>query len=500
MFNVSGDHQLILMWSGDREAIDGFWVYADGNRAFMLPPDATSQSIAGYEPLCGSGQREFFVTAYQGSRESPPSNIVSWNRRPCPRAIRVTFEQIETFAVEDERRMDGQQGPIFGSFWAQGSDSASLSFEGTDYPDGFKLSPHYIYSIQNMFDQIETMGIQNNNPWYRAPDHNTVTVDLGPYEDLTIGGVIYDQDWNVYQEVFLGSTSIPSGDVVPGRYTVRDRQVELSVLIDVVVGPEAGDRPDLTISDVTEFDGQLRIHLFNNAASLENADVEVNLARLTSDEDIGTHTWENVSIPPGGERILQSATLIGELYDLRVTLDPENRIEEMNEDNNTYETPVLVRVEFTALQVPEWPCEGWLNQNGEIWFQLSTGYGSSWEDVTWVGYRVRHPASGVVRWNRNDWPPPTWSIEGEERFTFEFEIPVAEYLYISLLGYEQDGSSNQSMGEISVQYGLAENWGDGSDAHHARSVGIGTTECNEWEPIGPVFFGFEAWWRITRLR
>lgn len=497
-FTVSGDHQLILMWSGDREAIDGFWVYADGNRAFRLPADTTSQSINGYEPMCGSGSREFFVTAYQGSQESPPSNLVYWSRRPCSRVIRVTFDEIITYAVEDERRMDGRMGPIFGSFWAQGTNEVTLPFEGADYPDGFKLSPHSVYSIQSMFDQIETLSIQNNSTWFHAPDHNTVTVELGPFDDLSIGGVIFDQDWQVYQEAFLETMTIPSSEVVPGRYTIRDRQIELSVLIDVLVGPEAGDLPDLTITDVTEFEGQLRIHLFNNAAPLENSDVEVSLTRISTSEILAVHTWENVSIPSGGERILQSGGLTVEPYDLRVSVDPDNRIEEMNDGNNIFETPAQVRVEFTGLRVPSWPCEGFLNQNGEVWFQLSVGYGPSWEHVTWVGHRVRYPVSGIVRWNRND-EPPVWSLAEQDSYIFEFELPAAENVYINMYGYEQDGSSNQSMGVIAELFGPSINYGDNPDNHYGRSSGIGATYCDAWEPLGPTFFGFEGWWRITRL-
>ena len=499
LFHYGGDSQLILMWSGDRSEIDGFWVYADGHRAFRLPANATSQSMAGYEPLCGSGQREFTVTAYQGSRESPPSNMAFWSRRPCPRVIQVTFEQIETFAMEDERRMDGQLGPVFGSFWAQGSEEETLRFEGADYPDGFKFSSYSAYNIQDMFDQIGVWVVHNVSPWYSSPTQNTVTVPLGAYDDLTFGGVIYDQDWRVYQEVFLGSYTIPASEVAPGRYTIRDGQFELTVLLDVLVGPEAGEQPDLTITDVTEIEGQLRIHVFNNAAPLENRDVEVNLVRISTNEIIDTRTWENVTIPSGGERYLQSAEVVMEPYDLRVIIDPDNQIEEMNERNNIFETPVMMRVEFTGLRVPGWPCEGWLHQNAEVWFLLSVGYGPSPDEVSWVGHRVRHPASGIIHWNRNDWPPPIWSLDGQARYTFDFEMPAGENLYFYLTGYEQDGSSNDSMGHIEATYRPSANYGARPDVYNEWSTGPGTTECDAWEPFGPEYFGFEAWWRITRL-
>lgn len=499
LFHFGGDSQLIMMWGGDRSAIDGFWVYADGRRAFRLPADTTSQSIAGYEPLCGSGRREFHVTAYRGDRESPPSNLAYWSRQPCPRVVRVTFDQIETFALDDERRMDGQLGPVFGSFWAQGSEDGSLRFDGTDYPNGFKFDPYAVYSVQDMFDRIGVWVVQNVSPSYSSPTQNTITVAVGPHDDLTFGGVIYDMDRRMYEEAFLGSHTIPAGEIAPGRYTIQDGQFELSVLLDVVVGPEAGAQPDLTITDVTAFEGQLRIHVFNNAATLANRDVAVNLVRISTNEIIDTVTWENVTIPAGGQRILQSSELTLEPYDLRVILDPDNRIEEMNEGNNIFETPVLVRVEMTGLRVPGWPCEGFLHQNGEVWFQFSVGYGPSADEVRWVAHRVRHPASGVIRWNRNDNPPLIWSLEGQELTTFEFEMPASDTVYLYFSGYEQDGLTNDSMGYIEVNHGPDANFGARAEAHHARSVGRGTTECDQVVPFSLSYFGFEAWWRITRL-
>jgi hypothetical protein len=396
--------------------------------------------------------------------------------------------------------MDGQLGPVFGLFWAQGSEGESLRFEGDDYPDGFTFSPHSVYNIQSMFDTIQSWAyscLGSDCPPYRAPDHNTVTVELGPDDDLTFGGVIYDQDRRMYQEVFHDSHTLPAGEVAPGRYTIRDGQFELTVLIDVLVGPEAGDKPDLTITDVTEIEGQLRIHVFNNAAPLENRDVEVNLVRISTNEIIATLTWGNVTIPSGGERYLQNLELDMEPYDLRVIIDPANRIEEMNEGNNIFETPVMMRVEFTGLRVPNWPCESWCNRYAEVWFLLSVGYGPSRDESYWVGHRVRHPESGIIRWDGIQLPHPTYSLEGQERYTFEFEMPADENLYLILSGYEQDGNSNDSMGHIVVEYGPSANYGARPEDYHARSSGLGTTECDVW--MSSSYFGFEAWWRITRV-
>jgi hypothetical protein len=276
----------------------------------------------------------------------------------------------------------------------------------------------------------------------------------------------------------------------------------------VVSSYEAGvtadsGRPDLTITDVDQHEpsGQLRIHVSNNGGDLTNEDVTVALARISTNEMIGVYTWENVTILSGGQRTLMGSDLVMEPGDLRVIVDPDNRIEETYEDNNTYETPVVMRVEFVQLGVPGYPCEGFLDQEGELWFLFDVGYGPSWDDANWVGYRVRYPESDYHELDTSSssrWDP--WSLEGQERYTFEFEMPVDENLYISIQGHEHDFTREQSMGSIAAEYGPDANYGDRSDEYSSRSSGVGTEYCGEWEGIGPTYFGFEAWWRITRVR
>jgi hypothetical protein len=336
--------------------------------------------------------------------------------------------------------------------------------------------------------------------WYHAPDDNTVTVALGPHDDLTFGASIYDQDWRTHERVFVATRSIPSRDVTPGRYTIRDGQIELTVLIDVIVGPEAGDKPDLIITDVTSHGGQLRIHVFNNAAALENRDIDVNLVRISTNEQIAFRTWENVSIPSGGERVLQSADLTLEPYDLRVIVDPENAIDETDASNNIFETPVVMQVAFASLTAPLWTCEGWAQRYAEAWFHFSVGYGPSEEDVYWVAHRERYPDSGVVRWINGDNRFTRWSLADLERFTFTFEMPAGDNLYILIRGYEQDSSSNQLMGTIRAAYHPFANYGAQEATYSEDSTGVG--ECNEWlHPRGDNLSrrSFVARWDISRI-
>jgi hypothetical protein len=516
-------NQLRLQWSwdGDESEINGFRLYVNGNFYRAFRPDQRSWEIpSDLDPSCGE-RLEFQVTAFEGprpvpNRESPASNIRFLAGLPCARTVRVTFDRLRTYNLEDgdpnrnwrERRL----GPISGTFCAQGSTDECLPFNGNDFPDGLMLQSEHTHSIQGLFNWIlaELAGLctsPSNCPRYYAPESNSVTVDLGLGEDLTIFGVIYEQDNRTYGEAFNASDSISADEIRPGySRTIRDREIELTVLLDVVSTYEAGattgsSMPDLTITDVDEHEpsGQLRIHVSNNGGDLANEDIAVALVRISTNEMIDVYTWENVTIPTGGQRILQTSSAI-EAGDLRVIVDPDNDIEETYEGNNIYETPAVMRVEFVGLRVPSWPCEGFLHQEAEVWFLFWVGYGPPEGEIYWVGNRVRHPASGIVEWNRNDSPAPIWSLEGQERYTFEFEIPVGENLHIMIDGYEEDWTTRQSMGLITTDYGPDDNYGGRSDQYHAYSTGLGTEECAEWEPIGPEYFGFDAWWRITRVR
>jgi hypothetical protein len=354
LFDIAGDRRLAWTWEGDPENIDGFRVYVDGSRAFSLPADASSQSILGYGPLCGS-EREYYITAYQDGRESPSSNTVAWRAEPCPRVVRVTFDALTTFYLgDDEWWAEGTVGPIYGNFWATGSSEQRLSFDAVSYGSwwgerdrGYRLYHTRYYPIQDIFDWIQremASCLGGGCPIYSGPEVNYVTVELGPDDDLTFGGLVMDVDSDNPDDVLFEGRHSPlrASEITPGRrYIIEDRNMELEVVVDLLVGPEVGPHPDLTITNVTahEPSGQLRIHVFNNAADLIHEDIEVNLVRISTNEQIDLLTWEDVSIPSGGGRILQSSSLTLEPRDLRVIIDPDNAIEEMDERNNIYETP-----------------------------------------------------------------------------------------------------------------------------------------------------------------
>jgi hypothetical protein len=272
----------------------------------------------------------------------------------------------------------------------------------------------------------------------------------------------------------------------------------------LLVGPGVGPLPDLTISDVTSSEGgQLRIYVFNNAADLVNQDITVQVERLSTGEVLETPTWPNMTIPSGGEVRLEQPDLLLEPHDLRVIVDPgpDSTIEEMNERNNVYETPVVMRVEFTELLA--FPCESFLDLEAEHWFYLSVAHGPSPDEAVSVGGRRRYPASGTVELDTHEDvvgdDPDYWahwypSQDDPDRFVVEFEMPVDDTVYIEASGYEDDPVQDDRLGYISAEYGPDVNYGDSDDTYSDHSPDQG---CNEGHPRD--YFGFYAWWRITRV-
>lgn len=496
-------------WDGTEEWITGFKLYVNGALVDIIDPGVRSLDIGAYQPSCGEIM-EFEMTAFTElddapDRESPRSNTRVWDGLTCPRTVMVTFLSFDTSAL------GSRQGPISGTFYAN---DVSLIAEYRDGPPSFDatddteryLSPGHVYNIATLFSDIEREAwscIGGGCTRNYAPSVNYLEVELSPREALTFGANIWKEGGG---RAFEGSAYIPAGDIVPGEYVIYDNGINMHVLIDVLVGPEAGGSehlPDLTISDVTahEESGQLRIHVFNNASDLVDEDISVNLVRMSTNEQIGVYTWENVTIPSGSMQILQSGTLTLEPYDLRAIVDPDNVIDETDAGNNIYETPVLIRVEFLRAFAPHCNETGCsiFDCDSEHVFQVWAGYGPARSDVEWVGYNVRFPEHGEIRYCGRD-PcdrDEDWSMAGNDRYTFEFEMPASDNLYVMVTGDEQDGPTNpDSLGVAQGEYMREMNYGADNtyDVSHGRE-----TPCDDAFCI-PCHEGLTAWWRITRVR
>ncbi|MFP4343384.1 MAG: thrombospondin type 3 repeat-containing protein [Anaerolineales bacterium] len=482
------DDLLIWQWDGDLERLAYYDVYRDGSRIVRMAGDeaAVSISVAGHAPLCG-GRREFYVVAVGADgRESPPSNRPVWEVESCPRVVRVTFEALGTHNLGgDERWADGESvGPIGGNFWATGSSSEQLDFIGVDYPEwaggrirGYRLRHWTTYSVQAIFDQIWTWVQGSMSSPYRAPDRDYVTVELGPGDDLTFGGYIYDADTgNPSDTLFDGQLTLPAAEVRPGRYFVRDRSIALQVLVDVIVGPEVGAEPDLTITNVDLYEGQLRVHVFNNASDMAApADLTVHWVPVNSGTVVGSRTWEDVQIPSGGSRILQSGEPVdGGIGGLIFVLDPGEAIPDGNRGNNAFETPLRMRVEFLEAFAPHCSESGCsiFDCDSEWVFKLWAGYGPSESDISWTAFNERFPRSDeLVACSHeacmgHDSPDSAWVMEGDGRYTFEFDMPAAENLYVKVTGYESDvWTSDDPFASPLYPYFPRDGWGAGAGTH-----------------------------------
>jgi hypothetical protein len=509
------DDLLIWQWNGDLRRLAHYDVYMNGSRILrMVGNEAVStMSVARRAPLCG-GRHEFYVVAVgEDGRESPRSNVPVWEAEPCPRVVRVTFDRLLTYDTGDQEH--SCVGPIFGHFWVQGSTFESLSFEGDDYPDGFRLCPNSQYDIQEMFDTIWWWGAgmgPHTEP-YDAPDTNSVTVEVGPDDDFTLGGVIYEWDkdgtWDVYREAFNHSRPPMLGSSIrPGRYILRNRQIRLEFVIDVLVGPEVGREPDLTITDVDVYEGQLRVHVFNNASDMvEPADITVHWLPVGSGTVIDSRTWENIQIPSGGSRILQSGEPAGEIGGMLFVLDPDENVPDGNRGNNTFETPLRMRVEF--LQVGASHCSevscNIFDCDSEWVFKLWAGYGPSDSDISWVAFHERFPRSGeLIECGHDicmyrDSPAEDFIMEGDERYTFDFEMPAAENVYVKVTATELDfWTSDDQFASPLYRYAPRDNWGARSDPY--SGVLAAERSCND----GVFCFSCReenvyARWRITKV-
>jgi hypothetical protein len=88
-------------------------------------------------------------------------------------------------------------------------------------------------------------------------------------------------------------------------------------------------------------------------------------------------------------------------------------------------------------------------------------------------------------------------MEGEARYTFEFEMPASDAVHVMVTGEEQDGPTfPDSLGTARGTYSRAMNYGASGDNYR---VSHGSeTPCND-AFCTPCHEGLTAWWRIIRI-
>ena len=513
----NGPYRVSWRWDGEQENLRGFRLTINGNlvdSVAEISPDLRRMNIGEFRPECGE-ILEFQIAAVSINPDtlelvqSPRSNIQVWDGRTCPRTILVSF------VLLDPSGRSGRDGPIYGSFYANDQKleaafrEGQSSFDATDDPEWFL---DRITSIPLMFEQIEQEAwscIGSGCTSNYAPEGSSIEVQLGPRETLTFGASIWtERDGRLFE----GFESIPAGEIIPGEYTVNNNGIEMTVLIDVLVGPEAGGEdnlPDLVVTGVSqdEESGQLRIHVFNNAADLIDEDITISVVRLSTGEELYLNTWTRITIPAGGERILGTFDFHTEPYDLRILIDPvdpmgDGGIAETNELNNVYETPVRMRVHFNSFRVAQ-PCESFLDltQTAEFYFRVWVSHRSPDGVTTPVGMR-NHPWAGNLEYYWGESPSihiGEWDLHENPSFAFEFDMPADHTLQVQADGSEDDTgvSSDDYAGRILESYGPDQNYGH-QDAEYAQSS-QDWHECHDGTPLGWDTNNFRMWWTITRV-
>ncbi len=511
----TGPYRIGWQWEGEEEWLERFLLIVNGNYydpVASIPADRRRIDIGDFRPTCGSETTFQLVAVGRNPGESldtgsAPSNIQVWDPGGCPRTLLVSFLSL------DGAGLGGRVGPLSGTFMANDQTliadyrDGPPSFDATDDTKRY-LDAGTVYNLGDLFEAIETEAwscIGGNCTSNYAPSVISLEVELNERQSLTFGGSIWtERDGRAFE----GFEVLEPGEVTPGEYTISQNGITLTVGIDVLVGPEAGGAealPDLVITDVTmNEEGQLVIHVFNNAADLVEEQINIAVVRMSTNEQIDFLTWEGVTIPAGGHRYLISPSAATEPYDLRLLLDPVDAaggdgIRETNELNNVYETPVTMRVQILEY-APGDPCESFLNTESEFVFRTFVGHRSPDGEVTWIA-ELYNPWSGVLEVETYpEWIyHGTWDVREEPGFNVEFQMPASHSLVLFADGNEIDSglASNDYAGRVNAEYSVSENYGDQADNYHYSSEGW--HDCPDGTPLGWDTNNFHIWWNITRI-
>jgi hypothetical protein len=196
-------------------------------------------------PDCGE-HNIYTVSAYHlglgGFRETPQSNGVSIDGAACPRTYKVTFEGLQVSG----RHYDGGGGPAYGNFWASGSDTESLEFDGGGCSWVFGCRGYEIEetttAIADMFSAINLVRLTCFGPGcmeVNAPDHDFVIVELNEGENLSFGGDIwYEQDHGADGRLFHEQFTLAADEPIPAHHVLEDSNshgtFQLRVLVEEV--------------------------------------------------------------------------------------------------------------------------------------------------------------------------------------------------------------------------------------------------------------------------
>lgn len=204
------ERAMIWDWMGDEAEIDGFRLYRDGAMLYERDPIYRYLYVteADAYPPCGVTY-DYELTAYEGfpgvGPESDPSNTVTRAGPACPTTVVVTFETLHTGCVHPDPCIDPTCLSCKLASWI-GVVAANEQYYNRLMP--FPSPDIYSYMVHPVS--------------YLFNGYDTLTVELDPGEDLTLGMVILDWDgpWpgGSMHPTLVGMRTIDSADVATGDY------------------------------------------------------------------------------------------------------------------------------------------------------------------------------------------------------------------------------------------------------------------------------------------
>jgi hypothetical protein len=210
-------------------------------------------------------------------------------------------------------------------------------------------------------------------------------------------------------------------------------------------------------------------------------------------------SWPDVSLNPGAST---TRDLIGVNENARarlgagfsVIVDPDNRISETNEENNTFSNFGLKTVRLETLHFRWAGSDPRMGENrfqcrAEHYFEIHLGHGTSLNTVEWM--TVRFPLYGELHQYNSNCAGTDDSYTPTEDHYIEMVFPENENIYVRFEGWETDVGQNDYLGEVLYEHPPEENYGEGTHGYVASSGG----SCNDAQPYGDP--SFEVRWRIV---
>jgi hypothetical protein len=215
-------------WTGDEAEIDGFRLYRNDT---MLVEGSNPAARGMFvpqpfvDPPCGENW-DYTMTAYEGfpgvGVESDPSNAVNFAGPVCTTSVAVTFETLHTGCVRPDPCGDPTCAACYMPNWA-GAVVANDQYYNRLMPIGAPdIESYTVHPVSDLF---------NGN--------DTVTVELDPGQDLTMGMLIFDWDppWpgGTYTPALVGMKTIPSADVATGDYWMIVRSYPAGLAFGILI-------------------------------------------------------------------------------------------------------------------------------------------------------------------------------------------------------------------------------------------------------------------------